>query len=412
MIKSKLRQYTATIQVTVAASIYEFYLGLKSEVCNMTEFDLSQYLKELECLVNIDSVSSEPTGTAQIAEMMKEKYESIGWQVKQHQFAPSIGPCLELTNGEADEYDVLLLAHMDTVFPIGTAQQRPFSIKENRAYGPGVNDCKAGMLSGFYVMKYLTEHKVLAGKSVCVFLNSDHEGISSKYSRTYSEMLAKKSRYVLVLEAGRANGNLVNKRKGIGRYHITIHGVAAHAGVDHKSGKNAIEELAHWILALQKRTDYIKETTLNIGMVSGGVSISAVPAEAKAALDVRYYDVKEAEAIEKLMQDMAEHPHVVGTTATFAGGITRPPMIPTEKTMQLCQSIDEIGAEIGVDFSWMASGGGSDGSFAAAAGTPTIDGLGPVGGGAHSSAEYMEIDTVIPRYELLCRILMHILRKK
>ncbi len=378
----------------------------------MKTFELSQYLEELKDMVNVDSVSSESMGTTRIANMMKEKYESIGWRVKKHQFAPSIGPCLEITNGEASHYDVLILAHMDTVFPVGTAKQRPFSIRGNRAYGPGVIDCKAGMLSGFYALQYLTQQGELEDKAVCVFLNSDHEGISSKYSQHYSQSLAKKSRYVLVLEAGRANGNLVNKRKGIGRYYITVHGVAAHAGVDHKSGRNAIEELAHWILALQGRTDYVKETTLNIGMVSGGDSISAVPAEAKAALDIRYYDVEEAKAIELLMQDLIANPHIEGTTAEFTGGITRPPMLPTEKTMQLCQVIDDIGAEIGVDFGWMASGGGSDGSFAAAIGTPTIDGLGPVGGGAHSSGEYMEIDTIIPRYELLCRTLMHILREK
>ena len=109
------------------------------------------------------------------------------------------------------------------------------------------------------------------------------------------------------------------------------------------------------------------------------------------------------------MNSLQAHPHVEGTLAEVEGGITRPPMLPTEKTMALCRDIDDIGQEIGVEFGWMASGGGSDGSFAAAAGTPTIDGLGPVGGGAHSENEYLEIDTIIPRYELLCRIIQHII---
>lgn len=375
-------------------------------------FELSKYLEELEYLVNIDSVSSESSGTAKIAKFMQSKFTELGWQVQEHKFAESIGPCLEITNRPTEQFDVLILAHMDTVFPLGTAAARPFSIKERRAYGPGVIDCKGGMLSGFYALQSLTASGVLSDKSVCVFLNSDHEGISSQYSRFYSEKLAKKSRAVLVLEAGRANGCLVNQRKGIGRYHITIHGIAAHAGVDHQSGRNAIEELAHWIIALQNRTDYTKGTTLNVGQVSGGTSISAVPAEARAALDIRFYDKEEALDIEAMLRKMAENPQVQGTKAEVSGQVTRPSMVPNVKTRKLCEAIDKIGQEIGVEFGWMASGGGSDGSFAAALGTPTIDGLGPVGGGAHSAEEYMELDSIVPRYRLLCRIIEHIVSNR
>lgn len=370
--------------------------------------EISNYLKELEYLVNIDSVSSDAAGTAKIAEFMIAKYRSLGWQVKEHQFNDTIGPCLEITNKVAAQYDVLILAHMDTVFPIGTTKERPFSIINGRAYGPGVIDCKAGLLSGFYALSSLEKMGILAGKAICVFLNSDHEGISSKYSKYHSEELAKKSKCTLVLEAARANGNLVHKRKGIGRYYIEVDGVAAHAGVDHQKGRNAIEEIAHWILALQGRTDYAQETTLNIGKISGGTSISAVPDKAKAELDVRFYDKKVVAEIEELMQDLAAKPHVVGTTAKVVGAITRPSMVPSEKTEELIHAIDEIGKSLQIDFGWTASGGGSDGSFSAAAGTPTIDGLGPVGGGAHSSQEYLEIDTVVPRYELLCKIIAYV----
>lgn len=374
------------------------------------ENELSQFLKELEYLVNIDSVSSEATGTGKIAAFMKEKFSNLGWKVKEHHFHASIGPCLEMTNGEADAFDILILAHMDTVFPLGTSAISPFKVLDGRAYGPGVIDCKGGMLSGFYALQDLEQDGKLKDKSIGVFLNSDHEGISSVYSRSHIEALAKKSAYVLVLEAGRANGNLVNKRKGIGRYHIAVHGVAAHAGIDHQSGRNAIEEMAHWIIALQGRTDYAKETTLNIGQVSGGTSISAVPDEAKAALDIRFYDKAEAAAIESMMREMIENPKVKGTKAEVTGKITRPAMVPSEKTLALCRTVDEVGRKLGVNFGWMASGGGSDGSFAAAAGTPTIDGLGPVGGGAHSSNEYMEIDTVIPRCRLLGKVIEELLK--
>lgn len=373
---------------------------------------LSEYLRELEDLVNVDSVSSEPSGTGRIAARLAEKYAALGWTVRSHRVADTAGPCLEIYNREAECYDVLLLAHMDTVFPPGTAARRPFAVRGERAYGPGVIDCKGGLLSGFYALQSLERAGSLGGKAVCVFLNSDHEGISSRYSRVHTERLAKRSRCALVLEAARANGNLVHKRKGIARYLIEVEGVAAHAGVDHAKGRSAVEELAHWVLALQRRTDYAKETTLNVGTIAGGVSVSAVPAEARAALDVRFYEAAEAEAVERLLGELAAHPHVAGTAARVAGGVTRPPMLPTERTLALCRDIDAIGERLGVAFGWTASGGGSDGSFAAAAGTPTIDGLGPVGGGAHSAEEYLEIASVAPRCRLLRETIAHILRKQ
>ncbi|MSV24174.1 M20 family metallopeptidase [Selenomonas sp. WCA-380-WT-3B 3/] len=374
----------------------------------MDNLQLDEYLKELEYLVNIDSVSYDPEGASRIAAFFQEKYESMGWKVTMHRFHKDIAPCLEIVNRPAKRYDVLILAHMDTVFPLGTAAQHPFHIEGDRAFGPGVIDCKAGLLSGWYALRRLQGDDSLKNANVCVFLNSDHEGISSRYSKNYSVKLAGKSRCVLVLEAGRANGNLVNKRKGIARYKLHIAGVSAHAGIDYTSGCSAVEELAHWILALQRATNLDRETTVNVGKISGGTSISAVPGNAEAEIDVRYYEPDEVERIEKLMERYAASPHVKGTSAKIEGGITRPPMVPTEATYQLCRSVDRIGQKIGVNFSWMASGGGSDGSFSAAAGIPTIDGLGPVGGKAHSAAEYLDIPSILPRYELLSRIIQHV----
>lgn len=375
----------------------------------LVDLDLQQYLSDLETLVNIDSVSSQPTGADRIAAFMKKKFQNIGWTVEELQPDPTVGPCLTITSRSAQSYDILLLAHMDTVFPIGTASKRPFRTDGNRAYGPGVIDCKGGMLSGFYALKALDEKKLLQNSSICVFLNSDHEGISSKFSSRINRQLARKSRYALVLEAGRANGDLVYKRKGIARYAATFQGVAAHAGVDFQKGHSAVEEMAHWILALQGATDLSKETTVNVGRAEGGSTISAVPGEACIAVDVRYYEKEEVDRITTLMDELAAHPRTNGTHAEYTGGITRPPMLPSEKTKQLCHWIDMIGRDLGIPFGWMASGGGSDGSFAAETGTPTIDGLGPVGGGAHSDNEYMEIDTVIPRYYLLCRTIEKII---
>jgi glutamate carboxypeptidase len=201
----------------------------------------------------------------------------------------------------------------------------------------------------------------------------------------------------------------VHQRKGIARYHLTVKGIGAHAGVDYAKGRSAVEELAHWIIALQSATNLGKETTVNVGIIDGGTSINAIPSEASADVDVRYYDAQEVERIEKLMKTMAAHPHVPDTQVTIDGGITRPPMLPSDKTKHLCAAIDAIGTDLNIRFGWTASGGGSDGSFSAFAGVPTIDGLGPVGGGAHSVGEYMEIPTVEPRLKLLEHVITYII---
>lgn len=372
--------------------------------------NIEEYLGHLEELVNIDSVSSEVGGASKIAAFMGNCYQSMGWQVEALHLGGATGPCLKITNKpEAKAYDVLLLAHMDTVFPLGTAEKRPFQVKDGRAYGPGVIDCKAGLLSGFYALKDLQEQGALAGASICVFLNSDHEGTGSCYSQGLSKELARSSRVVLVLEAGRANGNLLNRRKGIARYHIKIHGVAAHAGIAHRKGRNAIEELANWVIALQGMTDYVRDLTVNVGRISGGGAINVVPAEAVADVDIRYYDITEEKRIEALMKELQAHPQVPDTVAEIEGGIARPPMVPTDRTQALCQAVNKIGQELKLKFEWAASGGGSDGSFAANEGVTTLDALGPVGGGAHSESEYLEINSVLPRLELLKEIIRYIL---
>ena len=376
------------------------------------KFDIDLYQQELAYLVNIDSSSSEPVGSDKVADFFKKQYEQLGWQVESLNLAPSIGHCLKITNGPASHYDVLLLAHLDTVFPLGTAAKRPFSLEGNRAMGPGVIDCKGGALSALHVLRAMHKQGQLKDKHICVFLNTDHEGIGSCYSKTVNQELSKVSDCVLVLECARANGNLVYQRKGIARYHLTVKGRSAHAGVDYENGRNAIEELAHWIIALQGATDLSKETTVNVGLVEGGTVINAVPGLAKAAVDVRYYDKTEITRIEELMEELKAHPHVPDTQVKIEGGITRPPMLPSEKTGQLMKLIETQGKRVGVTFGWTASGGGSDGSFSADAGAPTIDGMGPIGGGAHTDGEYMEWNSVIPRAKLLIAVLEEILHGK
>ena len=365
-----------------------------------TDFNLSEYLKDLETIVNQDSPSTFPGGVAGVAGFFEKKYAAMGWSVKKHEFDPAVGPCLEIKNRESDKHDLLLIGHMDTVFPQGTASERPYSVKGDRAFGPGVADMKSGLLTMYYALKQLDEEGALDGKTVCVAQNSDEE-ISSAYSRPWLEELSKKSRMVLILEGARSEGVLVNQRKGVGRFTIDFKGKAAHSGVDPENGRSAIGEMGHWIVALHALTDYDVGTTVNVGVVSGGSVPNMVADGAQARVDMRFREMAEAGRVEQAVKSLGENPKIEGVRAEITGGVTRPPMNPSEKTLEICSRVDAIGNEVGMRVKWVGTGGGSDGNFSAALGIPTLDGLGPAGGRYHSAEEYLEVDTIEPHHRLL-----------
>lgn len=376
------------------------------------QFSLDQYLKELEFLVNFDSGSRIPEGTAKVADYFTEKFEALGWNVRRHVISEEVGPCLEITNGRTDRYDILLIGHMDTVFPRGTAAARPLRIEGDRAYGPGANDMKASLLSAYYALAALGADGALADTSICLLMNSDEE-LSSIYSRPLIEKLAQQSDYAVILEPARKGGEMVKQRRGVARYKLHATGIAAHAGVNPQDGSSAINELAHWILALHAKNAWDKGTSVNVGVVSGGTGANTIAPHAMGEVDVRFTDPQEVAALEAMMQELEANPRTKGgAKITVTGGVTRPPMNPSDKTLALCDDISEIAREIGVSFEWIATGGGSDASFTAAFGVPTVDGFGPVGGDAHTEKEYLVISTIEPRLKLLQRTIDHILRQR
>lgn len=371
------------------------------------KFSTTQYLQDLAKLVNIDSGSNSPAGVAAVAEFFDQKYREMGWQVTKQQFDSSVGPCLEITNQAAAQFDLLLLGHIDTVFPVGTARERPFTIKDGHAYGPGVNDMKAGVLLMYYALRVLHTQAALGDKAICVALNSDEE-IGSAFSRPWIEKLAQKSKYVFVLEPARANGALVKERKGVGRYQLEFTGVASHSGVDHQKGKSAINELGHWIISLHGLTDYQLGTTVNVGLVSGGTATNVVAEHAEAKVDLRITDMEELQRVEATIRKLVEQPKTPGVKVHVTGGVQRPPMNAGDATEKLCALVEEIGKRVNVAVKWAKTGGGSDGNFSAALGIPTIDGLGPIGGGSHSVDEYLVIESIEPRFKLLTELIKRI----
>lgn len=366
-------------------------------------FVLEQYLDELEELVNIDSGSTYVEGVNKIADIFKEKYENLGFLVKEHNFSKDAGSCLEIRNKDGKDIDILIIGHMDTVFKKGTAAERPFTIKGDRAYGPGVADMKSGLLSTYYSMKLLNK-EVLDKLNICIFHNSDEE-ISSIYSQEKIKELARKSRYAFVMEPGRSDGSMVTERKGLAKYFIDFHGVAAHAGVEPEKGKSAIHELGNWIVNLVKLNDYESGTSVNIGVVEGGTVPNVVADKAHGQIDIRFKSDNVIDDIEKAMQELKENPLVEGIDIKVERKGYRPPMNPNEDVYKLCRQIEKIGEELGIEIKWTATGGGSDANFTSAEGVPSIDSMGPIGGGAHGVDEYIEIDSIEPRIKLFTRLL-------
>ncbi|GBU10037.1 peptidase M20 [Gammaproteobacteria bacterium] len=365
---------------------------------------IKQFLSELEPLINIDCGSLNPQGISAVADLMQKKYESIGWHVERADFGSKTGHGLRITNKpDANAYDLVLIGHLDTVFPDGTVALRPMSVKGERAYGPGVADMKSGVLLMHFALRNL-DPKVLDNLSICVLLNPDEE-IGSIYSHEWIGEHAKKSKCVLVCESARIDGSLVKARKGVGEFYLNFKGVPAHAGNDPQKGRSAILEMAQWTVALHSLSDFEKGTTLNVGIVSGGTTSNTVPEHAQAKLDIRFWDNTEFDRIEAILHKMQSAPFITGLSIEIKRAAHKPAMYPSAATELLMRVIEEAGTKVGIDIKWQAVGGGSDANFTAALGIPSLDGLGPIGGCFHSEDEYLELASIEPRIKLLQEII-------
>ena len=296
---------------------------------------------------------------------------------------------------------ILLLCHMDTVFPIGTLEKMPYREADGKIFGPGVLDMKAGIVISLSAIEELQSSGGL-NRPVTLLCTSDEETGSLTSEKLIVE-LARKSELVLVLESALLDGSLKTWRKGVGEFHVKVKGRAAHAGGAHEEGRNAIEEMSHQVLAIQKMTDYDKATTLNVGVISGGTVSNVVPEEAKAIVDVRVLQPGEWERLEAEMQSLK--PVLDGTSLEITGGLNRPPM-PFDETMQAAfEKAKSIAAGIGLELKAGGTGGGSDANFVAPLGIPVLDGLGGIGDGHHSEREFLFADSLTERKRLLAALL-------
>jgi glutamate carboxypeptidase len=297
---------------------------------------------------------------------------------------------------------VLLLGHLDTVWPLGTLKSMPCRVKDGRLFGPGTFDMKVGAAMALTALEMLVEAGLPdSGTEIVLLLNSEEE-IGSPVSRPVTEMLARECSAVYVLEPAQGLA-CKTSRKGTGNWRIDVEGIAAHAGVDFEKGASAIRELARVIETVSDWTDLKRGLTVNVGTVSGGSKTNVIAAHAAAEVDVRIARKADGPRIERLFSKLK--PADKRCKFTVSGGINRPPMERSRGTIALYQQAHAFAADLGFVLDEASTGGASDGNFTAALGVPTLDGLGAVGEGAHASHESVIIEHLAPRTALLAALL-------
>jgi glutamate carboxypeptidase len=297
---------------------------------------------------------------------------------------------------------LMLLGHLDTVWPLGTLKKMPFRVAQGRAWGPGVLDMKAGVVMALSALRILLEAGQLT-RPVVFLLNSDEE-TGSQHSRALTESLAKKCEAVFVLEPAQApTAAYKTARKGVANYRLEVQGVPAHSGVDFTQGHSAILELGRQIERASAFTDPVRGITVNAGVMGGGTRSNVVPAEAWAEFDVRIARLRDVERLDRRFRSL--RPVDRHCRLEVTGGLNRPPMERTPATVILFRRAATMANGLGFQLQEAATGGGSDGNFTSALGIPTLDGMGAVGEGAHADRESILLDALVPRTALLAAMI-------
>ena len=371
----------------------------------------SQLLALTRHLVLAESPSDNKASVDACMGLAAAQAKSLGARVKRHR-QRAWGDVLELRfgprkSGSGLAKPILVLGHLDTVWPLGTLKAMPCRQQDGRLWGPGTLDMKAGVAMAFTAIQMLLEICPAGlNREIILQLNSEEE-VGSPVSRPITEKLAQECETVYVLEPAQGLA-YKTARKGTGNWRVTVHGVAAHAGVDFLSGRSAILELARQIETISGFTDLKRGTTVNAGVIGGGTKSNVIPAEAWAEIDARIARRADGPRLEKRFAALKPTPRS-GASLVIEGGINRPPMERTRGTVQLFRRAQKLASELGKDFGCSleeaSTGGASDGNFTSALGIPTLDGMGAVGEGAHATNESVLIEHLAPRTALLAAML-------
>jgi glutamate carboxypeptidase len=357
----------------------------------------------MEKVVNIDSGSYDKAGVDAVGEVFEEFFRSHDIDVERLP-QPISGDIFRARIPGPGNASIVLMGHRDTVFPKGEAARRPFTIRDGRAYGPGVVDMKGGLVLNAFV---LAAFRKFGGHSapLVALLTSDEE-IGSPHSRSTIEETARGARAVYNAEPGRANGNVVSRRKGGIFMAMEVRGKAAHSGANFESGRSAINALAHKTLAIADLTDLSRGITLNVGLVSGGQSVNTVAPLATGEIDMRYVQHADRKPVLDAIESIVATEHVPQTSATLTIKGEFLPLEQTEGDARLLRHYKKAALEAGLTLDGESTGGCADSGFTSAVGTPTLCATGPVGGLAHTPDEYLDIDSIVPRATALANAIL------
>lgn len=375
----------------------------------LTAFEESseEILQFIRWLVEQESMSRDAEAARRIAGNLADRLASDGAAVDlvgDPRHGASLRARYTLGGGEstADDKQLLVVGHLDTVWPSGTLARRPFHTSDGRAYGPGIFDMKSGVALARFALRAIKETGRATKRNITVLMTCDEE-TGSHFSREIIEQEARAAHTALVLEPPIPGGTVKTARKGVGEFELIAHGRSSHAGNDPRAGVSAVTEMAHQILAINALCDYERGTTLNVGVVRGGVLSNVVAAESRASIDMRFKTVEEGRRITEAMESL--QPVLDGARLEVRGGINRPPLVRTPEIGALFEHARGLASEIGYELREGAVGGGSDGNFIAALGVPVLDGLGVDGAGAHAEHEHIIIDDIPRRAALLARLI-------
>lgn len=363
-----------------------------------------RFLEICRDLVEIETPSNKPETIKPAFDYLKDRFQDLNFKTI-HIPGEETAGCFYASPAKKKhkKQHQLLLGHIDTVWPLGTLEDRPFTIEDNRARGPGVYDMKAGLTQILIALECIQELDLEPALTPIILINSDEE-IGSPESTTHIERLASAVDRAMVFEPSQSpDGAIKTARKGLGHFTVTIQGKASHAGLSPEKGQSAIVELSHIIQELNEINDPDNGITVNVGVIEGGTRSNVVAAQGSAEVDVRVLSHNQAERIEDAIRSVK--PSNEDVELSIDGGFRRPPMERTPRNREFWETIKNAGDDLGLDLNETRSGGGSDGNTTSQY-VPTVDGLGAVGGGAHENHEYIKIDDVLKRTALLSLVLL------
>ena len=368
-----------------------------------TAFDEKELLAGIQKWIEIESPSSDIDAVNVMQDQVYQDAQEAGLEVKRIPGKGFDAPDTVLaTLGDTEaQKGILIACHVDTVHPIGTLQQMPFRVENQRIYGPGIADMKGGAYMALYACKQL---KKLGIQHLPVtYFSSPDEEIGSHSTQDLLRQLAKQHAYALVTEAARNEGKIVVARKGTGHFQIKAHGAAAHTGINPQDGRSAVSAMARLALATEKLTDYSRGLTVNIGQFHGGTATNVVPEHCEAWLDFRFEQDAHGQEVVDALHELIQKDQSVKWTLN--GGMNRPAMSETAESQRFFQTAKQLAADQNIDLIGIHTGGGSDANFTMSAGCPTLDGLGIDGGGMHTLKEYALLSNLKERCILFMRLL-------